>query len=132
VLQLQHRQAAACSAFFRGNAPVIDPDWESSDVGLQEMALGYMGQDAAPAISHLNTARERQRAHGRERLGHRIGPHQAAGLPPPGTGRIPPAAPQIHHPRTIPPRGNRRPGPALPGKHVREAHRLEPAPVPRH
>jgi ABC-2 type transport system ATP-binding protein len=44
----------------RGNAPVIDRDWESSEVGLEEMVLGYMGQDAAPAISHPTTVGERQ------------------------------------------------------------------------
>ena len=37
----------------RGRAPVIDPAWESSDVGLEELVLAYMGQDAAPAISQL-------------------------------------------------------------------------------
>ena len=47
----------------RGNAPVIDPDWESADVGLEEMVLAYMGQhsmgqDAPPAISHLTPVGE--------------------------------------------------------------------------
>jgi ABC-2 type transport system ATP-binding protein len=42
----------------RGNAPVIDPDWESTDVGLEEMVLGYMDQGATHAISHLTTAGE--------------------------------------------------------------------------
>ena len=44
----------------RGNAPVIDPAWESSGVGLEEMVLAYMGQDAAPAISHLTPVGEEQ------------------------------------------------------------------------
>ena len=44
----------------RGNAPVLDPAWESAEVGLEEMVLAYMsqestGQDAAPANSHLTT-----------------------------------------------------------------------------
>jgi ABC-2 type transport system ATP-binding protein len=37
----------------RGNAAVLDPAWESAEVGLEEMVLAYMGQDAAPAGSHL-------------------------------------------------------------------------------
>jgi ABC-2 type transport system ATP-binding protein len=44
----------------RGTAPVIDPAWESSEVGLEEMVLAYMGQDAAPAISHLTSVGEDQ------------------------------------------------------------------------
>src|ERR1700723_834038 len=43
-----------------GNAPVIDPAWESSGVGLEEMVLAYMGQDAAPAISRLTPVGEEQ------------------------------------------------------------------------
>ena len=44
----------------RGNAPVYDPDWESADVGLEEMVLGYMGQDAPPALEHLTAVGEDQ------------------------------------------------------------------------
>jgi ABC-2 type transport system ATP-binding protein len=49
----------------RGNAPVLDPDWESADVGLEEMVLAYMGQqsvgqDAQPGLSHLTTVGEDQ------------------------------------------------------------------------
>jgi len=44
----------------RGTAPIIDPDWETAEVGLEEMVLGYMGQDAAPAVSHLSTVGEEQ------------------------------------------------------------------------
>jgi ABC-2 type transport system ATP-binding protein len=44
----------------RGNAPVIDPAWESSGVGLDEMVLAYMGRDAAPATSHLTSVGEEQ------------------------------------------------------------------------
>jgi len=44
----------------RGTAPVIDPDWEAAEVGLEEMVLGYMGQDAAPAVSHLSMVGEEQ------------------------------------------------------------------------
>jgi len=44
----------------RGNAPVLDPAWESDEVGLEEMVLAYMGQDAAPAESHLTVVGEEQ------------------------------------------------------------------------
>ncbi len=44
----------------RGNAAVLDPAWESDEVGLEEMVLAYMGQDAAPADSHLTTVGEEQ------------------------------------------------------------------------
>jgi ABC-2 type transport system ATP-binding protein len=44
----------------RGTTPIIDPAWEAAEVGLEEMVLGYMGQDAAPAVSHLSTVGEEQ------------------------------------------------------------------------
>ena len=44
----------------RGNAPVVDPGWESAEVGLEEMVLAYMGQDTVSAISHLTTVGEDQ------------------------------------------------------------------------
>src|SRR5690349_20861212 len=44
----------------RGNAPMIDPDWESAEVGLEEMVLGYMGQDTPPPIAHLTTVGDDQ------------------------------------------------------------------------
>jgi ABC-2 type transport system ATP-binding protein len=42
----------------RGNGPVIDPAFEASDVGLEELVLGYMGQHAGPAPVHLTTIGE--------------------------------------------------------------------------
>jgi ABC-2 type transport system ATP-binding protein len=54
------RTARQTTLLVRGNAPVIDPDWESDEVGLEEMVLGYMGQDAAPPIAHLTTVGEDQ------------------------------------------------------------------------
>jgi ABC-2 type transport system ATP-binding protein len=39
----------------RLNGPVIDPAFEASDVGLEELVLGYMGQDAPPSLAHLTT-----------------------------------------------------------------------------
>jgi ABC-2 type transport system ATP-binding protein len=44
----------------RGTAPIIDPDWEAAEVGLEEMVIGYMGQDAPPAVSHLSMVGEEQ------------------------------------------------------------------------
>jgi ABC-2 type transport system ATP-binding protein len=38
--------------------PVIDPAFQASDVTLEELVLAYMGQDAPPAIAHLNTVGE--------------------------------------------------------------------------
>jgi ABC-2 type transport system ATP-binding protein len=64
------RTARQTTLLVRGNAPVIDPDWESADVGLEEMVLAYMGQqsmsqqsmsqDAPPARPHLTTVGEDQ------------------------------------------------------------------------
>ena len=52
------KTARQTTLLVRGNAPVIDPGWETAEVGLEEMVLGYMGQDAAPAISHLTVVGE--------------------------------------------------------------------------
>ena len=46
------------SLLVRGSAPVIDPAWESTEVGLEEMVLAYMGQDAAPADQPLTMVGE--------------------------------------------------------------------------
>ena len=58
------RTARQTTLLVRGNAPVIDPDWESADVGLEEMVLAYMGQQSmsqdAPARPHLTTVGEDQ------------------------------------------------------------------------
>jgi ABC-2 type transport system ATP-binding protein len=54
------RTARQSTLLVRGNAPVHDPDWEGTDVGLEEMVLGYMGQDAPPALEHLTTVGEDQ------------------------------------------------------------------------
>ena len=42
----------------RLNGPVTDPAFEASDVSLEELVLGYMGQDAQPALAHLTTIGE--------------------------------------------------------------------------
>jgi ABC-2 type transport system ATP-binding protein len=59
IVQAVHT-ARQTTLLVRGTAPVIDPAWESSDVGLEEMVLAYMGQDAASAISHLTSVGEEQ------------------------------------------------------------------------
>jgi ABC-2 type transport system ATP-binding protein len=59
IVQAVHT-ARQTTLLVRGNAPVIDPAWESSEVGLEEMVLAYMGQDAAPAISDMTSVGEEQ------------------------------------------------------------------------
>ena len=59
IVQAVHT-ARQTTLLVRGTAPVIDPAWESSEVGLEEMVLAYMGQDAAPAISRLTPVGEEQ------------------------------------------------------------------------
>ncbi len=50
VVQARHTPRQT-TLLVRGTAPVSDPDWESAEVGLEEMVLGYMGQDAPPALT---------------------------------------------------------------------------------
>ena len=59
IVQAVHT-ARQTTLLVRGSAPVADPAWESSDVGLEEMVLAYMGQDTAPAISRLTPVGEEQ------------------------------------------------------------------------
>jgi ABC-2 type transport system ATP-binding protein len=59
IVQAVHT-ARQTTLLVRGNAPVIDPAWETSEVGLEEMVLAYMGQDTAPAISDLASVGEEQ------------------------------------------------------------------------
>jgi len=54
------RTARQTTVLVRGNAAVPDPDWESADIGLEEMVLGYMGQDAAPGLARLTTVGDDQ------------------------------------------------------------------------
>jgi len=44
----------------RLNGPVLDPAFEANDVGLEELVLAYMGQDAPPALAHMTTVGEDQ------------------------------------------------------------------------
>jgi ABC-2 type transport system ATP-binding protein len=54
------RTARQTTLLIRQNGPVIDPDWQTADVSLEELVLGYMGQDAGPSYAHLTTVGEDQ------------------------------------------------------------------------
>lgn len=45
------RTARQTTLLIRVNGPLIDPAFEAADVGLEELVLGYMGQDAPPALA---------------------------------------------------------------------------------
>jgi len=47
------RTARQTTLLIRGNKPVTDPAFEASDVGLEELVLGYMGQHGGQAPAHL-------------------------------------------------------------------------------
>jgi hypothetical protein len=47
--------ARQSTLLIRLGGPVIDPAFEAADIGLEELVLGYMGQDAAPAFAPLTT-----------------------------------------------------------------------------
>ena len=44
----------------RLNGPVVDPAFQVSDVSLEELVIGYMGEDAPPALAHLSTVGDDQ------------------------------------------------------------------------
>ena len=44
----------------RLGGPVLDPAYQVSDVSLEDLVLGYMGAEAAPARAHLNSVGEDQ------------------------------------------------------------------------
>jgi ABC-2 type transport system ATP-binding protein len=52
------RTARQTTMLIRRNGPVIDPAYETSDVGLEELVLGYMGQQAAPRPARLTAIGE--------------------------------------------------------------------------
>jgi ABC-2 type transport system ATP-binding protein len=54
------RTARQTTLLLRTNGPVIDPAFEAADVSLEELVLGYMGQNAPPAYAHLTTVGEEQ------------------------------------------------------------------------
>jgi ABC-2 type transport system ATP-binding protein len=50
------RTARQTTMLVRLNGPVADPEWEAEDVSLEDLVLGYMGADAAPATAELTAA----------------------------------------------------------------------------
>ncbi len=54
------RTARQTTLLIRRNGPVIDPAFQTADVGLEELVLGYMGQHAGPAPTQLTTIGEDQ------------------------------------------------------------------------
>ena len=54
------RTARQTTLLLRTNGPVIDPAFEAADVTLEELVLGYMGQNAPAAYAHLSTVGEEQ------------------------------------------------------------------------
>jgi ABC-2 type transport system ATP-binding protein len=42
----------------RRHGSVIDPAFEAADISLEELVLGYMGQQAGPTPAHLTTIGE--------------------------------------------------------------------------
>jgi ABC-2 type transport system ATP-binding protein len=44
----------------RLNGPVVDPAFQASEVSLEELVLGYLGEDAPPALTHLTKVGEEQ------------------------------------------------------------------------
>jgi ABC-2 type transport system ATP-binding protein len=59
LVQATHT-ARQSTLLIRVGGPVVDPAWEGADVGLEELILGYMGQDAPPALARLTTVGEGQ------------------------------------------------------------------------
>jgi ABC-2 type transport system ATP-binding protein len=53
------RTARQTTLLIRRHGPIVDPAFETADVGLEELVLAYMGQDAAPsstpASAHLTS-----------------------------------------------------------------------------
>ena len=44
----------------RLNGPVNDPAFQASDVSMEELVLGYLGEDAPPALAHLSAVGDDQ------------------------------------------------------------------------
>ncbi len=59
LVQATHT-ARQSTLLIRTGGPVIDPAWETSDIGLEELVLGYMGDRVRPAVAHLSTVGESQ------------------------------------------------------------------------
>ena len=54
------RTGRQTTLLIRRHGPVIDPAFEAADVGLEELVLAYMGQQAGPAPTHLTMIGEGQ------------------------------------------------------------------------
>ena len=54
------RTARQTTLLIRRNGPIIDPAFQAADVGLEELVLGYLGQQAGPAPTHLTAIGEDQ------------------------------------------------------------------------
>ncbi|MFZ0046525.1 MAG: ABC transporter ATP-binding protein [Streptosporangiaceae bacterium] len=54
------RTVRQVTLLIRRKGPVIDPAFEAADVSLEELVLGYMGQDAPPAFARLTSVGEDQ------------------------------------------------------------------------
>jgi hypothetical protein len=54
------RTARQTTLLIRRSGPVIDPAFQTEDVGLEELVLGYMGQNTGPAPAQLTTIGEDQ------------------------------------------------------------------------
>jgi ABC-2 type transport system ATP-binding protein len=54
------RTARQTTLLIRCNRPVIDPAFETADVSLEELVLGYMGRHAGPVAGQLTTIGEHQ------------------------------------------------------------------------
>ena len=59
IVQATHT-ARQSTLLIRGTGPVVDPAWESAEVSLEELVLGYMGQGAPTAYAHLTTVGDDQ------------------------------------------------------------------------
>jgi ABC-2 type transport system ATP-binding protein len=51
------RTARQATLLVRRNGPVIDPAFEAADIGLEELVLGYMGQQTGSAPARTNLTR---------------------------------------------------------------------------
>jgi ABC-2 type transport system ATP-binding protein len=54
------RTARQNTMLVRLNGPVADPAYQVEDASLEDLVLGYMGAEAAPAFTHLATIGEEQ------------------------------------------------------------------------
>jgi ABC-2 type transport system ATP-binding protein len=59
IVQATHT-ARQSTLLIRLGGPVADPAWETADPGLEELVLGYMGQDIAPDRGQLTSVGEDQ------------------------------------------------------------------------